>query len=73
MLGRAYLAQGDTVEARETLTRAEGLYAQVAVSWVLATAPLGSAAERVQDLLADLAEFATALEQGLGVRLRKES
>ena len=42
-------------------------------SWVLATAPLGSSAERVQDLLADLAEFATALEQGLGVRLRKES
>lgn len=41
-------------------------------SWVLATAPLGSSAERVQDLLADLAEFATALEQGLGVRLRKE-
>lgn len=42
-------------------------------SWVLATAPLGSSADRVQDLLADLAEFATALEQGLGVRLRKES
>jgi hypothetical protein len=42
-------------------------------SWVLATAPLGSPAERVQDLLADLAEFATALEQGLGVRLRKDS
>jgi hypothetical protein len=42
-------------------------------SWVLATAPLSSSAERVQDLLADLAEFATALEQGLGVRLRKES
>ncbi|MGH3584902.1 MAG: hypothetical protein ACRDQ0_01145 [Pseudonocardia sp.] len=42
-------------------------------SWVLATAPLGSTAERVQDLLADLAEFATVLEQGLGVRLRKES
>lgn len=41
-------------------------------SWVLATAPLGSSAERVQDLLADLAEVATALEQGLGVRLRKE-
>ncbi|MFC5233419.1 hypothetical protein [Pseudonocardia zijingensis] len=42
-------------------------------SWVLATAPLSSDADRVQDLLADLAEFATALEQGLGVRLRKES
>ena len=42
-------------------------------SWVLATAPLGSSADRVQDLLADLAEFATALEQGMGVRLRKES
>ena len=40
---------------------------------MLATAPLSSTAERVQDLLADLAEFATALEQGLGARLRKES
>ncbi|SHK82141.1 hypothetical protein SAMN05443637_112193 [Pseudonocardia thermophila] len=35
-------------------------------TWVLATAPLGSSADRVQDLLADLAEVATALEQGLG-------
>jgi hypothetical protein len=34
-------------------------------SWVLATAPLGSSAERVQDLLADLAEVATALEQAV--------
>ncbi len=42
-------------------------------SWVLATAPLSSTAERVQDLLADLAEFATALEQGLGASLHKES
>lgn len=33
-------------------------------SWVLATAPLESSVERVQDLLADLAEVATALEQG---------
>ncbi|MEJ3655693.1 hypothetical protein [Pseudonocardia sp. TRM90224] len=32
-------------------------------SWVLATAPLGSSADRLQDLLADLAEVATALEQ----------
>ncbi|WP_219415178.1 hypothetical protein [Pseudonocardia nigra] len=37
-------------------------------SWVLATAPLGSDPERVQDLLADLAEVATALEQGLGAK-----
>jgi hypothetical protein len=37
-------------------------------SWVLATAPLGSDPERVQDLLADLAEVATALEQGQGAR-----
>jgi hypothetical protein len=42
-------------------------------SWVLATAPLGSSAERVQDLLADLAEFATVLEQGLSVRLQKDA
>jgi hypothetical protein len=39
-------------------------------SWVLATAPIGSSAERVQDLLADLAEVATALEQGQAARFR---
>ncbi|MFC4946825.1 hypothetical protein [Pseudonocardia sp. GCM10023141] len=33
-------------------------------SWVLATAPLDSTPDRLQDLLADLAEVATALEQG---------
>ena len=32
-------------------------------SWVLATAPLDSSTERLQDLLADLAEVADALEQ----------
>lgn len=32
--------------------------------WVLATAPLDSTVDRLQDLLADLAEVATALEQG---------
>ncbi len=37
-------------------------------SWVLATAPLGSTPERLQDLLADLAEVATALEQGQNAR-----
>jgi hypothetical protein len=37
-------------------------------SWVLATAPLDSTPERVQDLLADLAEVATALEQGQNAR-----
>ena len=61
-LARSADAVGDDVEL---------LWAEE--SWVLATAPIGSSAERVQDLLADLAEFATALEQGLGVRLRKES
>ena len=33
-------------------------------SWVLATAPVDSSADRLQELLADLAEVATALEQG---------
>jgi hypothetical protein len=41
-------------------------------SWVLATAPIGSSAERVQDLLADLAEVATSLEQGQGARPRTD-
>ncbi len=39
-------------------------------SWVLATAPLTSTPERLQDLLADLAEVATALEQGQNVNHR---
>ena len=39
-------------------------------SWVLATAPLDSTPERLQDLLADLAEVATALEQGQDARHR---
>ncbi len=34
-------------------------------SWVLATVPLGSTPNRLQDLLADLAEVATALEHGM--------
>ena len=33
-------------------------------SWVLATVPLGASPDRLQDLLADLAEVATALEHG---------
>ena len=33
-------------------------------SWVLATAPLDATTDRLQDLLADLAEVAAALEQG---------
>jgi len=37
-------------------------------SWVLAAAPLSSSPDRMQDLLADLAEVATALEQGPRVR-----
>jgi hypothetical protein len=39
-------------------------------SWVLATAPLGSSSERVQELLADLAEVAAVLEQSLRVKRR---
>lgn len=42
-------------------------------SWVLAAAPLDSSAERVQDLLADLAEVATALEKGLNARHHQPS
>jgi hypothetical protein len=42
-------------------------------SWVLAAAPLDSSAERVQDLLADLAEVATALEKGMNSRHRQPS
>lgn len=52
-LARAADAVGDDVEL---------LWAEE--SWVLATAPLDSTAERLQDLLADLAEVATALEHG---------
>lgn len=37
-------------------------------NWVLASAPLSSSPDRVQDLLADLAEVATALEQGPRLR-----
>jgi hypothetical protein len=33
-------------------------------SWVLAAVPVGSTSDRLQDLLADLAEVATALEHG---------
>ena len=52
-LAKASDAVGDDVEL---------LWAEE--SWVLATAPVGSTPERLQDLLADLAEVATALEQG---------
>jgi hypothetical protein len=41
-------------------------------SWVLATAPLDADTVRLQDLLADLAEVATALEQGQNARHRLE-
>jgi len=37
-------------------------------TWVLATAPVGSGPSRLQDLLADLAEVAAALEQGVRAR-----
>jgi len=52
-LARAADAVGDDVEL---------LWAEE--SWVLATAPVESSADRLQELLADLAEVATALEQG---------
>nr|WP_239029172.1 hypothetical protein [Pseudonocardia acidicola] len=39
-------------------------------SWVLAAAPLDSSPERLQDLLADMAEVAAALEQGQSARHR---
>jgi hypothetical protein len=41
-------------------------------SWVLATAPLDATTDRLQDLLADLAEVATALEQGQNARHRMD-
>ena len=37
-------------------------------TWALATAPIGSSPVRLQDLLADLAEIAAALEEGVSVR-----
>ena len=40
-------------------------------TWVLATAPLNSAPARLQDLLADLAEVAAALEQGARARSQR--
>jgi hypothetical protein len=52
-LARAADAVGDDVEL---------LWAEE--SWVLATAPVDSSADRLQELLADLAEVAIALEQG---------
>ncbi|MDN5857980.1 MAG: hypothetical protein L0H84_05095 [Pseudonocardia sp.] len=75
-VGTRYAFVADPEAVRPLLTRrlaeasdaigedVELLWAEEA--WVLATAPLGSSADRVQDLLADLAEVATALEQGLG-------
>lgn len=51
-LARAADAVGDDVEL---------LWAEEA--WVLATAPLNSTVDRLQDLLADLSEVATALER----------
>ncbi|WP_214368382.1 hypothetical protein [Pseudonocardia sp. H11422] len=39
-------------------------------AWVLAAAPPDAGPERLQDLLADMAEVATALEQGQGARHR---
>jgi hypothetical protein len=41
-------------------------------TWVLGTAPVGSTPARLQDLLADLAEVAAALEQGARARDRSE-
>ena len=41
-------------------------------TWVLGTAPVGSTPARLQDLLADLAEVAAALEQGVRARDRSD-
>lgn len=49
---------------------AELLWAEDA--WVLATVPLNSPPERVQDLFADLADFAAALEHAQQARPRTE-
>lgn len=42
-------------------------------SWVLAAAPVGISPDRMQDLLADLAEVATALEEGLKAEQKSTS
>ncbi len=42
-------------------------------SWVLAAAPVGISPDRMQDLLADLAEVATALEEGLTAEQKSAS
>jgi hypothetical protein len=60
-LARASDALGDDVEL---------LWAED--SWVLATAPVGSSPERLQDLLADLAEVAISLEKGRAGRHLQE-
>lgn len=81
-VGERYAFVADADAARPLLTRrladasdavgedVELLWAEE--SWVLATAPIGSSPDRVQDLLADLAEVATALEEGLGAAHRAE-
>jgi hypothetical protein len=42
-------------------------------AWVLAAAPVGISPDRMQDLLADLAEVATALEEGLTAEQKSSS
>jgi hypothetical protein len=42
-------------------------------AWVLAAAPVGISSDRMQDLLADLAEVATALEEGLTAEQKSTS
>ncbi len=42
-------------------------------AWVLAAAPVGISPDRMQDLLADLAEVATALEEGLTAEQKSTS
>jgi hypothetical protein len=42
-------------------------------AWVLAAAPVGISSDRMQDLLADLAEVATALEDGLTAEQKSTS
>ncbi|HXV93007.1 MAG TPA: hypothetical protein VD813_06900 [Pseudonocardia sp.] len=78
-VGERYAFVSDAEAARNLLTErlaaasdavgedVDVLWAEEA--WVLATAPLDATPERIQDLLADLAEVATALEQSAAQRM----
>jgi hypothetical protein len=72
-VGHRYAFVADAESVRPLLTRRLGLASDAIGedielvwaedTWVLATAPVDASPERVQDLLADLAEVAIALEQ----------